>query len=158
METKKITPFYKHDHDELDGYFLKFQELKNKDYPQAKEYFKKFKFGLQRHIVWEEEILFPLFEAKTGMRDYGPTAVMRDEHRQIGQYLEAVQKRVQRNDPDSGQEEQMLWYYLKHHNEKEENMLYPAIDQQTSSEEQEKVFNSMHSLPEERYKTCCHGH
>ncbi|MDE1920823.1 MAG: hemerythrin domain-containing protein [Candidatus Omnitrophica bacterium] len=158
METKKITPFYKHDHDELDGYFLKFQELKDKDYPQAKEYFKKFKFGLQRHIVWEEEILFPLFEAKTGMRDYGPTAVMRGEHRQIGEYLEAVHKKVQRNDPDSGQQEQMLWYYLKSHNEKEENMLYPAIDGQTSAEEQEKVFNAMHSLPEERYKTCCHGH
>lgn len=112
MEEKKVTPFYKHDHDELDGFFLKFQELKNQDYPQAKEYFKKFKFGLQRHIVWEEEILFPLFEEKTGMKDCGPTAVMREEHRQIGEYLEAVHKKVQCNDPDSGEEEQLLWYHL----------------------------------------------
>ncbi|MCA9398937.1 MAG: hemerythrin domain-containing protein [Candidatus Omnitrophica bacterium] len=157
MEEKKITPFYKHDHDELDNSFLRFQELKSQDYTQAIEYFKKFKFGLQRHIIWEEEILFPLFEEKTGMKDCGPTALMREEHRQIKEYLEAVHKKVQRNDPDSGEEENLLWELLKQHNHKEENILYPAIDQQTSGKEQEGIFKSMHNLPEDRYKTCCHN-
>ncbi|MDE2222794.1 MAG: hemerythrin domain-containing protein [Candidatus Omnitrophica bacterium] len=158
MEEKRITPFYTDDHDQLDGYFLKFQELKRKNYPEAKEYFKKFKFGLQRHIIWEEEILFPLFEEKTGMTSGGPTMVMRAEHRQIGGHLEELHKKVQRGDPESDREERLLWDCLKQHNNKEENILYPAIDHQLSGQEQEKVFHSMKTLPEDRYRTCCHHH
>lgn len=155
MGENKITSFYTDDHDQLDGYFKKFQELKRQDYPQAKEYFKKFKFGLQRHIVWEEEILFPLFEEKTGMKNGGPTEVMRQEHRQIKAHLEEVHKKVQCQDPESDQEEQLLWDVLKQHNHKEENILYPAIDQSVSDEEHHNVFGKMEALPEQRYKTCC---
>ena len=36
-----------------------------------KEAFKEFKLGLQRHIVWEEELLFPIWEEKTGMVEDG---------------------------------------------------------------------------------------
>lgn len=112
MDGKKITLFYTDDHEQLDGYFWKFQELKRQDYAQAKEYFKKFKFGLQRHIVWEEEILYPLFEKKTGMRDGGPTFVMREEHRQIKDLLEEVHKKVQHCNPESDEEERLLWNVL----------------------------------------------
>jgi len=72
--------FYGHDHEELDDYLKQFQSLKRDYYAQAKPFFRKFKFGLQRHILWEEEIIFPIFESKTGMKDSGPTAVMRQEH------------------------------------------------------------------------------
>src|SRR3990167_5592514 len=106
---EEIASFYGKDHDQLDKYFQDFQGLKKKDYAQAKENFKKFKFGLQRHIVWEEEILFPLFEEKTGMKNGGPTEVMRQEHRQIKACLEDVHKKVQCQNPESDQEEQLLW-------------------------------------------------
>ncbi|MBI5415447.1 MAG: hemerythrin domain-containing protein [Candidatus Omnitrophica bacterium] len=155
MSEQKITSFYTHDHDQLDKYFQDFQGLKKKDYAQAKENFKKFKFGLQRHIAWEEDILFPLFEEKTGMKDGGPTAVMRQEHRQIEQALEALHKKVQRQDPKSDLEEDLVWNLLKQHNMKEENILYPAIDQSISDKERQNVFGKMEALPEHRYKTCC---
>lgn len=155
MNEQKITSFYTHDHDQLDKYFQNFQGLKKKDYAQAKENFKKFKFGLQRHIVWEEEILFPLFEEKTGMKDGGPTEVMRQEHRQIEQALEALHKKVQRQDPKSDLEEDLVWGLLKQHNMKEESILYPAIDQFISDKERQNVFGKMDALPEHRYKTCC---
>lgn len=158
MSGKTIMSFYAHDHDELDGYFKKFQELKNKNYPEAKEYFKKFKSGLQRHIAWEEDILFPLFEEKTGMTDAGPTFVMRQEHRQIEQTLEALHKKVQRQDPQSDMEEQLLLGILSEHNFKEENILYPAIDDAASDEERRKVFDRMEKMPLERYKSCCDVH
>lgn len=155
MSEQKITSFYTHDHDQLDKYFQNFQGLKKKDYAQAKENFKKFKFGLQRHIVWEEEILFPLFEEKTGMKDGGPTEVMRQEHRQIEQALEALHKKVQRQDPQSDPEENLVWNLLKQHNMKEESILYPAIDQSISDKERQNVFGKMDALPEYRYRTCC---
>ncbi|MBI5024252.1 MAG: hemerythrin domain-containing protein [Candidatus Omnitrophica bacterium] len=155
MSEQKITSFYTHDHAQLDKYFQNFQGLKKKDYAQAKENFKKFKFGLQRHIAWEEEILFPLFEEKTGMKDGGPTEVMRQEHRQIEQALEALHKKVQRQDPKSDLEEDLVWDLLKQHNMKEESILYPAIDQSISEKERQNVFGKMNALPEHRYKTCC---
>lgn len=155
MSEQKITSFYTHDHDQLDKYFQNFQGLKKKDYARAKENFKKFKFGLQRHIAWEEEILFPLFEEKTGMKDGGPTEVMRQEHRQIEQALEALHKKVQRQDPKSDLEEDLVWDLLKQHNMKEESILYPAIDQAISDKERQNVFGKMNALPEHRYKTCC---
>jgi len=146
MAGETITSFYAHDHDQLDGYFKNFQTLKRKNYPQAKENFKKFKSGLQRHIAWEEEILFPLFEEKTGMTDGGPTFVMREEHRQIKALLEEVHKKVQRQNPESDQEEQQLWDVLKQHNHKEEAILYPAIDHVASDEEREAVFEKMKTI------------
>lgn len=143
MDEKKITPFYTEDHDKLDEYFQCFQKTKRRDYARAGECFEKFESGLRRHIAWEEEILFPLFEEKTGMTDGGPTFVMREEHRQIKALLEEVHKKVQRRDPESDQEEQQLFEVLKQHNYKEEAILYPAIDRAASDEEREAVFKKM---------------
>jgi iron-sulfur cluster repair protein YtfE (RIC family) len=157
-EQRTISVFYEQDHDRLDELFKAFQKMKRSDFPKAKEAFKAFKFGLQRHIVWEEDVLFPLWEEKTGMSEGGPTFVMRAEHRQIGQQLEAVHDKVGDQNPDSDQEEQALLDLLGTHNIKEERVLYPAIDQLTSPEERETVFRNMKNIPEERYKLCCGQH
>ncbi len=157
-EQKTISEFYEQDHDRLDELFKTFQKMKRSDFDKAKKAFKEFKFGLQRHIVWEEEVLFPLWEEKTGMSEGGPTFVMRAEHRQIGQQLEAIHGKVADQNPDSDQEEQALLDLLGSHNMKEERVLYPAIDQLTSAEERETVFRNMNDIPEERYKLCCGQH
>lgn len=74
MSEPTIANYFQEDHARLDALFKAFQELKRSDYAKAKESFKEFKFGLQRHIVWEEDLLFPLWEQHTGMSDDGPTA------------------------------------------------------------------------------------
>jgi regulator of cell morphogenesis and NO signaling len=153
-----ISTFYEQDHDRLDELFNTFQQLKRSDFAKAKEAFKDFKFGLQRHIVWEEDLLFPLWEEKTGMSEGGPTFVMRAEHRRIGQQLEAIHDKVAEQNPDSDQEEQALLDLLGSHNMKEERVLYPSIDQVTSVEERETVFRNMNNIPEERYRVCCGQH
>ncbi len=91
----------------------------------SKEAFKEFKIGLQQHIVWEEELLFPMWEEKTGMVEDGPTPVMRFEHSQIRQYLDAIYQKVESRNPDTDREEQAL---------------YPAIDNVTSAEERATIF------------------
>ena len=154
-EEKTITAFYEQDHDRLEELFKTFQRLKRSDFAKAKEAFAAFKIGLQRHIVWEEDLLFPLWEKKTGRSEEGPTVVMRVEHRQIGQQLEAIHRKVVEQNPDSDQEEQALLDLLGSHNRKEERALYPAIDQVAGPEERETVFQSMKNIPEERYKLCC---
>jgi regulator of cell morphogenesis and NO signaling len=157
MSQFHVNEFFTHDHNELDDHFLKFQQNKRTNYPLAKEHFKMFKFGLQRHIVWEEDFLFPLFEKVTGIIG-GPTQVMRQEHRQIEAALEGVHKRVQRADPNSDAEEKVLLGVLKTHNDKEENVLYPAIDQAATKEELDALRIKMANLPPERYRTCCNHH
>ncbi len=157
-EQNTITEFYEQDHDRLDEFFKTFQRLKRTDFAKAKEAFKKFKVGLQRHIVWEEDILFPLWEKETGITEGGATSVMRTEHRQIGQHLEAIHSKVIDQNPDSDQEEQALLALLGSHNMKEERVLYPGIDRVTTAKVRETVFQSMKNIPEERYNLCCGQH
>jgi regulator of cell morphogenesis and NO signaling len=146
-----------HDHDRLDQLLETYRQLKRVDFARAKQAFREFKFGLQRHIISEEAIFFPLFEDKTGMREHGPTAVMRAEHREIGRRLEALHDKVRRQDVDSDHEEETLLQALFAHNQKEENVLYPAIDRLTSEEEKADALQKMEDLPEEAYRTCCGG-
>ncbi|MEI7998461.1 MAG: hemerythrin domain-containing protein [Candidatus Omnitrophota bacterium] len=158
MSNAGISVFYGGDHDELDGHLKKFQELKHKNFAEAKPSFRSFKFGLQRHILWEEEMLFPIFESKTGMKDGGPTAVMRHEHVLIKEALETLHEKVRQHNPDSDQEETALISILKEHNNKEESVLYPAIDELTTEEEKKILFQQMEKVPEERYASCGCNH
>ena len=152
---KTIKQFFEEDHDRLDSLFRNFQKMKNLDYPKAKDFFVQFKTGLQRHIVWEEQILFPLFEKKTGLFQGGPTDVMRMEHLQIGLHLEAIHEKVKRLDPASDRDEQRLLDVLSLHNMKEENALYPALDDAVTPKEIEILFAQMEQVPEESYAHCC---
>ena len=151
-ERNIISEFYAQDHDRLDEWFKTFQQLKRSDFSRAKDAFTAFKFGLQRHIVWEEDLLFPLWEKETGITEGGATSVMRAEHRQIEQQLEAIYGRVAEQDSNSDQEEQALLNLLGPHNMKEERVLYPGIDRVTSAGERDTVFQNMKNIPEERYK------
>lgn len=157
-EQKTIAAYYKEDHDRLDELFKTFQTLKRSDFTKAMEAFKEFKVGLQRHILWEEELLFPLWEEKTGMIEDGPTPVMRYEHSQIRQLLDAIHQRVEGLNPETDQDEQALINLLSSHNRKEERALYPAIDNVVSLDERATVFDNMNRIPEDRYNSCCSQH
>lgn len=157
-EQKTIAAYYKEDHDRLDELFKTFQTLKRSDFTKAMEAFKEFKVGLQRHILWEEELLFPLWEEKTGMIEDGPTPVMRFEHEQIKQLLEVIHQKVEVQNLDTDQNEQALINLLSSHNRKEERALYPAIDNVTNADERATIFSNMNSIPEDRYNSCCSQH
>lgn len=157
MEEKTIRESFEQDHERLDALFTSFQNLKRSDYSKAKEAFTQFKFGLQRHIVWEEDLLFPIWEQKTGLTEGGPTQVMRMEHRQIGELLEAIHEKVKERNSESDQEEERLQAVLASHNMKEERILYPAIDKVLEDSERASLFKAMKEMPSERYAVCC-GH
>jgi iron-sulfur cluster repair protein YtfE (RIC family) len=155
IATQSVRDAYGQDHDRLDALFAEYRATKRTDYDRAKECFKEFKFGLQRHIVWEEQILFPLFERKTGMFDGGPTAVMRAEHRQIADRLEAIHQKVRARDPETDREQEALLAVLTAHNQKEETVLYPMLDRLATLEERALVFDAMERVPQEVYRACC---
>ncbi len=156
-DTLSVSTHYAADHDRLDAHFNLYRSLKRVNVPEAKVNFREFKFGLQRHIIWEEEILFPLFEQKTGITTGGPTEVMRREHQLILHHLEAIHARVRVQDPETDEDEELLLNILTAHNLKEEKILYPAIDRAIGGSERAAVFTAMEQVGPERFAVCCHG-
>lgn len=139
---ESINQHYTEDHDRLDELFHQFQKQKATDHNTAVKAFQQFKAGLEQHIVWEEEILFPSFEKKFGHLG-GPTAVMRWEHQEIRKYLDAISTKLAQEDWQTEVEEIGLTSVLCPHNHKEESILYPMIDQVTHAEELKEIFARM---------------
>ncbi len=144
-QSQTISAYFREDHARLDEAFRLFQRCKGTEAGRARAAFEDFCAGLKRHIAWEEELLFPLWEAKTGMVDGGPTAVMRVEHRQITARLDAIAASVAAGRADSEQDEQALVAVLGMHNIKEERVLYPSIDNVITDAERDDVFRAMQS-------------
>ena len=152
MATTTIAKFMGQDHDRLDEIFKQFQIIKKQDVQKARSLFQEFLTGLHRHILWEEEILFPVFEAQAEMlKDHGPTGVMRNEHQQIKAFLEQIQGKVIEGDLTTEEAEQGLLQVLTAHNVKEEKILYPWIDNCVSDEERASLLTRMENLPPDRY-------
>jgi regulator of cell morphogenesis and NO signaling len=123
MRDKSIVRYYEDDHDRLDTLFQQFRGSKSSSADNATRMFLEFSNGLLRHIRWEEEILFPLFEQKTGMYDRGPTVAMRSEHAIIKRHLDAIAQKISSRDFTTDEDEQLLVNTLVLHTQKEEQFL-----------------------------------
>lgn len=143
MPQQTISRYYEQDHARLEELFTAFRAAKQSDLAAAESAYRQFATGLTRHILWEEHILFPLFDAKAGTAGLGPTAVMRMEHQRIIQLLEAILHRIEHHDVRGDAEETALVELLEAHNQKEEQILYPLIDQHLDDEERQDVFAKM---------------
>jgi len=118
------------DHDRLDALeAAAFQARAAGDLPSAFDLYTEFAFGLRRHIGFEEDLLFPAFEAESGMPPTaGPTAVMRTEHREILQLLEQIELGIGDAAAPLAALRARFHSVLGEHNVKEEQVLYPAVD------------------------------
>lgn len=146
MPERTISSMFDEDHERLDVLFKSFQTLKRTDVLKAKSAFLEFQAGLQRHVAWEEEVMFPLWEKKSGMTGGGPTIVMRNEHREIGDCLESLARKIQAQNPETDREEETLLDLLDRHNMSEEEVLYPEMDHLISAEERETAFRAMEKI------------
>jgi iron-sulfur cluster repair protein YtfE (RIC family) len=148
-----ISSRYAVDHDDIDRLLEEFRASKTGDRPAALAMYRAFKTRLERHIGWEDDILFPLFERLTGLTDNGPTVVMRTEHRQIRALLDSIDSALQENETSVDADESTLLEVLAAHNVKEEHILYPMIDRQISVADTEAVFARMRAETGERPRT-----
>ncbi len=113
--------------------------------------FSEFSVGLSSHIRMEEEVLFPAIEERTGMRDSGPTAAMREEHARFREILarlgralesetcEAITRMLQL-EPITPED------LFKSHDVREEHVLYPMADRLIASEDKIKLILAMQRL------------
>lgn len=140
-ELRRVAEALGWDHDRLDALAGRaFDERAQGRFDVAREIWGEFTSGLLRHIRFEEQLLFPAFEQKTGMpREAGPTAVMRAEHRDIEMILEAIRETIQAPGPAADTLRAELRRVLGSHNEKEEQVLYPGIDNLMTPEESDEL-------------------
>jgi len=136
------------DHDRLDDLEARAFKARDKgDLAEAKALYAVFAFGLRRHIRFEEELLFPEFEARTGLSPLmGPGAVMRDEHREILECLGRIEGAI--DDPASGVKSvrHALHSVLGNHNLKEEHIVYPGTDEAMSPLERDALVARIQAL------------
>lgn len=140
-ELRRVGEALSWDHDRLDALAVRaFDERAQGRFDAAGETWAEFAHGLLRHIRFEEQIVFPAFEQKTGMpREAGPTAVMRAEHRDIEMILEGIGETIRAAGPAADTLHGELRRVLGGHNEKEEMVLYPGIDNLLTAEESDEL-------------------
>jgi iron-sulfur cluster repair protein YtfE (RIC family) len=125
-----VTGYLSWDHDRLDAILQSVRaRVEAGEWEAARREYAPFYDGLDRHIRLEEGILFPLFEERTGTAAGGPTAVMKEEHREIRGALETMRDAMERADARLFEEGlARLLSVLPDHNVKEEQVLYPTTD------------------------------
>jgi iron-sulfur cluster repair protein YtfE (RIC family) len=126
-------PLFQH-HKHCDEIFADAEEACGKgDWTAGAAAFECLRGQLETHFASEEDLLFPAFEAATGMTS-GPTEVMRGEHRQMRDLLAQMQGAVESRDSDAfGGAAETLLILMQQHNMKEENILYPMCDNALNS-------------------------
>lgn len=119
-----------HDPRKCDELFVEIERsLSRAAWEEANAAFERFSEAMLSHFSAEESRLFPAFEERRGMR-IGPTQVMRSEHAQMRQLIEAAEAAIAEHDADdySGYPETLL-IMMQQHKMKEENVLYPMCEE-----------------------------
>ncbi len=135
-------------HKHCDDLFVAAEEsVQRGDWMAAAPAFARFHDQMRAHFEAEENLLFPAFEAATGM-SAGPTQMMRHEHEQMRSMLSQLAEACAAHDGEgyAGAAETLLML-MQQHNMKEENILYPMCDQALGAEA-ERVGAKMGALLE----------
>jgi regulator of cell morphogenesis and NO signaling len=141
-----IRDFFRNDHERLDRLLVEFQALKRSDSARAAETFGDFRTGLERHLSWEEEVLFSAFETDDESRTSGPTVVMRAEHRKIEEALQTLDRCLRDGSTNCDEAEARLLEILQAHNFKEERVVYPMVDRMLGAAEKEALLHRIHAI------------
>lgn len=145
---RSVSEYLGFDHNRLDSMLPEVERLVGaREFTRAAERFGEFSCGLNRHIEAEEQILFPAFERRTGMRS-GPTVVMRAEHVEIRQWMAAAAAALQAQDAAGfAHAVGRMVNVLTIHNMKEEQVLYPMADQAAGDlQSQDELVRQMQAL------------
>lgn len=139
MTYRTISSFFERDHAEIDAI------LNAVDFESPREAvpgFEEFDRRLERHIGWEEDLLFPAVAAKAPQLERGPLRVMLMEHGVIREAKAAALAALRAGDAEgaAGSAGKML-DVLSQHNRKEEGILYPACDELLSAAEAAELFS-----------------
>ena len=128
-----ISQYMQQNHRECDELFVQVEaSASDGNWEDVARHFENFNSMVERHLIMEEQVLFPAFEAETGNTE-GPTVVMRMEHEQMRALLKVLKTCLESQDQQQflGLTETLMML-TQQHNMKEEQMMYPMADQALS--------------------------
>jgi iron-sulfur cluster repair protein YtfE (RIC family) len=125
-----LSEFFKQDHRDCDARWADVEELLDTaDIDEARPAWEKYDSSMRRHLAMEEEVLFPAFDAKSGMGGGGPTAMMTMEHQQMRGLLDQIDESIKSGNAQEAMDiGDTLLMLVQQHNVKEEGMLYPMAE------------------------------
>jgi iron-sulfur cluster repair protein YtfE (RIC family) len=125
-----LAGFFAQDHRDCDARWADVEELLDtSDIDTARMAWQKYDASMRRHLAMEEEVLFPAFDARSGMGGGGPTAMMRMEHQQMRGLLDQIGEAMEAGDAQEAMDiGDTLLMMTQQHNVKEEGMLYPMAE------------------------------
>ena len=125
-----LTEFFEQDHRDCDARWVDVEELLDTaDVEAALSAWQKYDKAMHRHLAMEEEVLFPAFDAKSGMAGSGPVAVMKMEHQQMRGLLEQIGEAIEAGNAEEAMDTgDTLLMLIQQHNIKEESTLYPMAE------------------------------
>ena len=131
-----LAAFFTQDHRDCDSRWADVEELLDtEDVETARPAWKKFNDSTRRHLDMEEQVLFPAFDAKSGMGAGGPTAMMKMEHQQMRGLLDQIGEAMDAGDAQEALDiGDTLLMLIQQHNVKEEGMLYPMAQNMLAGE------------------------
>jgi hemerythrin-like domain-containing protein len=99
--------------------------------------------NLLRHNRREEQLLFPLFEARLGIVG-GPTATLRQEHREMERAVALMRDALDHGDADAFRDAlRFLRSTLPQHHSKEEHVLFPTTEAALSDAERSAAMERL---------------
>lgn len=145
---REVTEALSWDHDRLDDLEHEaFARREAGDLRGAREAFLIFARGLERHIGFEEQIVFPEFERRSGLgSNEGPTAALRAEHRAIEVFLGQIESSITDSSVPIAGLRAELRRVLSHHNLLEEQVVYPGTDRLMSADERDELVRRVQSF------------
>jgi hemerythrin-like domain-containing protein len=131
-----LAGFFAQDHRDCDVRWAELEGLLDSGNTDAtNQAWQEFDDGMRRHFAMEEEVLFPAFEARSGMGGGGPTAMMRMEHQQMIGLLDQIGSAMSTGDTEEALDlGDTLLMVIQQHNVKEEGMLYPMAENMLAGE------------------------
>lgn len=131
------------DHERLDKIFSEFKNSEHEDIENAPKLLIEFKEGIERHIRWEEEILFPLVESKLNEKDPAIIKELLVQHKRIKEDVDDLYAYVNGGKATNKVVENDLGQLLIYHDKMEEEGIYPWIDEFVDEKNRESALHKM---------------
>ena len=139
-----ISSFMRADHERLAEVFRQFSAAREKDMESAKVSFSVLDSEVRRHFDLEEQVLFPLFEEKTGTSSLNSKAsVLRIEHKQVLECMCRIKSMLDDGNLETAYVENRILEIMKSHRDNENNIVYPWLDEALTSEEIKETDSRM---------------
>ena len=136
------------DHQKLEDLFSRLLSALNAKHSNSTDIFSQFKQTLQKHFIWEEKVLFPLFEKRAGLSSVDTIFVLRNEHHQINKmFVIKIEKLISENRFNDIQHLLIgLEEMLTMHRKMETEMFYPWFDESLEDGEKDNVIDKLKEI------------